>query len=96
MAEIDVNLAAQPVCRFLRTRGLLMEDPDLHRDADPAWIESTLTALPEPVASEVGTWVKVMGEQGRREGGPHGYDGIRRYLSTLQPTLTASGPRWPA
>ncbi|MER5217676.1 hypothetical protein ABT063_45995 [Streptomyces sp. NPDC002838] len=43
-----------------------------------------------------GTWGKVMREQGRREGGPHGYDGIRRYLSTLQPTLTASGPRRPA
>ncbi|MFB8776288.1 hypothetical protein [Streptomyces broussonetiae] len=66
-----------------------MEDPDLHRDADLAWIESTLTGLPEPVASEVATWVKVMREQGRREGEPRGYDGIRRYLTTLQPTLTA-------
>lgn len=89
LARIDANLAAKPVCQFLRDRGLLVEDPDLHRDADLVWIESTLTALPKPVASEVGTWVKVMREQGRREGEPRGYDGIRRYLTTLQPTLTA-------
>ncbi|MGW3954689.1 hypothetical protein ACWEKM_28000 [Streptomyces sp. NPDC004752] len=88
LAGIDTNLAAKPVCQFLHARGLLVEDPDLHRDADLAWIESTLAALPEPVASEVGTWVKVMREQGRREGEPRGYDGIRRYLTTLQPTLT--------
>ncbi|WP_225101642.1 hypothetical protein [Streptomyces sp. CoH27] len=88
LARIDVNLAAKPVCQFLRDRGLLVEDPELHRDADLVWIESTLTALPKPVASEVGTWVKVMREQVRREGEPRGYDGIRRYLTTLQPTLT--------
>lgn len=89
LARIDVNLAAKPVCQFLRARGLLVEDPDLHRDADLVWIEAALSALPEPVASEVGTWVKVMREQGRSEGEPRGYDGIRRYLIHLQPTLTA-------
>ncbi|MFF9090959.1 hypothetical protein ACF1BE_32205 [Streptomyces sp. NPDC014991] len=89
LAEIDVNLAAKPVCQFLRARGMLVEDPDLHRDADLMWIESTLAALPEPIRSEVETWVKVMREQGRCEGEPRGYDGIRRYLTTLQPTLTA-------
>ncbi|WP_426567312.1 hypothetical protein [Streptomyces canus] len=88
LARIDVNLAAKPVCQFLRIRGLLVEDPSLHRDADQVWIESALSALPEPVASEVGTWVKVMREQGPREGEPRGYDGIRRYLTNLQPALT--------
>ncbi|MGW3313624.1 hypothetical protein ACWDG9_44470 [Streptomyces sp. NPDC001073] len=53
-----MNPAAKPVCQFLRVRGLLLEDPDLHRDADLAWIEAALSALPEPVASEVGIWVK--------------------------------------
>ncbi|MFI6670974.1 hypothetical protein ACIBM1_39465 [Streptomyces sp. NPDC050481] len=89
LARIDVNLAAKPVCQFLRVRGLLVEDPELHRDADLAWIESTLTALPEPVASQVGIWVKAMREQGHREGEPRGCDGIRRYLTALHPTLTA-------
>ncbi|MER5928099.1 hypothetical protein [Streptomyces mirabilis] len=89
LARIDVNLAAKPVCQFLRIRGLLVEDPDLHRDADQVWIEAALATLPEPVASEVRTWVKVVREQGPREGEPRGYDGIRRYLSNLQPVLAA-------
>lgn len=89
LARIDVNLAAKPVCHFLRIRGLLVEDPDLHRDADHVWIVSALAALPEPVASEVRTWVKVMREQGPREGELRGYDGIRHYLSNIQPALTA-------
>ncbi|GAA1323803.1 hypothetical protein GCM10009647_058900 [Streptomyces sanglieri] len=89
LARIDVNLAAKPVCQFLRIRGLLVEDPALHRDSDQMWIEATLTSLPEPVAGEVRTWVKVMREQGPREGEPRAYNGIRHYLSRLQPTLTA-------
>ncbi|MEV5746482.1 hypothetical protein AB0L00_01575 [Actinoallomurus sp. NPDC052308] len=89
LAELDANLAAAPVCKFLRDRGLLVEDPDLHEDADLVWIETTLAALPELVASEVATWVAVLHGQGRRESEPRGYDGIRRYLSTLQPILTA-------
>ena len=88
LARIDVNLAAKPVCQFLRFRGLLVEDPELHRDRDQVWVESALAALPEPAASQVCTWVEVMREQGPREGEPRGYDGIRRYLSHLQPILT--------
>ncbi|MFG2497432.1 hypothetical protein ACGFSB_04335 [Streptomyces sp. NPDC048441] len=89
LTQLDEHLAAKPVCQFLRARGLLVEDPGLHRNADLAWIESALAALPEPFASEVATWVKVIREQGRREGEPRGYDGIRHYLWALQPTLTA-------
>ncbi|MFE2268542.1 hypothetical protein ACFXB4_04830 [Streptomyces lavendulae] len=88
LARIDVNLAAKPVCQFLAARGLLVEDPELHRDRDQMWIESVLAALPEPAAGQVRTWVKVMREQGPHEGEPRGYDGIRRYLSHLEPVLT--------
>ncbi|MEU9945018.1 hypothetical protein [Streptomyces lavendulae] len=88
LARNDVNLAAKPVCQFLRARGLLVDDPELHRDADEMWVEAVLTALPDPVATEVRTWVEVLREQGRREGEPRGYDGIRRYLARLQPVLT--------
>ncbi|MFF7358290.1 hypothetical protein ACFZA1_37535 [Streptomyces filipinensis] len=52
LARLDVNLAAKPVCQFLFARGMLVEDPALHRDTDRVWIESALAALPEPVASE--------------------------------------------
>ncbi|EPH46913.1 hypothetical protein ABT390_33775 [Streptomyces aurantiacus] len=89
LARIETNLAAKPVCQFLRACGLLVEDPELHRDADLAWIESALAALPEQVANEVGIWVKARREEGRREGEPRGYDGIRRYLMLLLPALTA-------
>jgi hypothetical protein len=87
LAQLDPNLAARPVCQFLRARGLLLEDPELHKDADLVWIESTLGALPEPVASEVRTWVAVSRGQGQRSGPVRGYKGIRRYLAVLQPTL---------
>lgn len=89
LAELDANLAAAPVCKFLRDHGLLVEDPDLHQDANQVWIETTLAALPDPLASEMATWVTVLRGQGRREAEPRGYDGIRRYLFTLQPALIA-------
>lgn len=62
---------------------------DLHQDADLAWIESALAAQAEPVAGEVAIWVKDGRQEGRREGDPRGYDGIRHYLMTLQLTPTA-------
>jgi hypothetical protein len=71
-----------------------VHDPDLHRDADLVWIEATLDALPQPVASEVRAWVDVLRSQGRREGEFRSWDGIRRYLAYVQPVLsdwTASG-----
>ncbi|MFF1626507.1 hypothetical protein [Streptomyces sp. NPDC058272] len=89
LAQLDPNLAAKPVCQFLRARGLLIEDPDLHRDADLAWIEAALDALPQPVASEVRAWAGVLRSQGRREGEFRSWDSIRRYLAHVQPVLTA-------
>ena len=88
LARLDPNLAAKPVCQFLRARGLLLDDPALHQDVDRLWIESALSALPEQVAGEVRTWVTVQRGLGRRDGGARGYDGIRRYLVVLQPILT--------
>ncbi|WP_405589818.1 hypothetical protein [Streptomyces sp. NBC_01190] len=89
LAQLDPNLAAKPVCQFLRRCGLLVDDPDLNRNADLAWIEATLATLPQPAASEVRTWVDVLRSQGRREGENRSWDGIRRYLTYLQPALTA-------
>nr|WP_138968746.1 hypothetical protein [Streptomyces sp. YIM 121038] len=88
LARIDVNLAAKPVCQFLRDRDLLVEDPALHRDPHQVWIEDTVAALPERMASEVATWVTLLRSQGPRENEPRSYEGIRRYLGALQPVLT--------
>ncbi|MFE7958752.1 hypothetical protein [Streptomyces sp. NPDC057413] len=89
LALLDANLAAKRVCQFLAARGLLVEDPELHRDADQVWVEATIAALPPTVADEVSLWVKVLRGQGRREHEARSYDGIRRYLTSLQPVLTA-------
>ncbi|MFI6518170.1 hypothetical protein ACIBF1_21615 [Spirillospora sp. NPDC050679] len=87
LAALDANLAAAPVCKFLRDQGLLVQDPDLHQDTDQVWIEAALAALPQPLAGEMTTWVAAL--RGRRRAAPRGYDGIRRYLALLQPALTA-------
>ncbi|MFD7881902.1 hypothetical protein ACFV3N_05640 [Streptomyces bauhiniae] len=89
LAQLDPNLAAKPVCQFLRARGMLVDDENLHRDADLAWIEAAIAALPQPAAREVQTWVDVLRSQGRREGEFRSWDGIRRYLAYAQPVLGA-------
>lgn len=89
LARIGPSLKAKTVCQFLRDRGLLLQDPDLHRDVDLTWIETTLAALPELLADEVGQWVKVIRSRSRHEGEVRGYDGIRPYLASFQPVLTA-------
>ncbi len=89
LARTGSDLTAKTVCQFLRDRDLLLQDPDLHRDVDLAWIEATVAALPEVLADEVGQWVKVQRSQGRHEGEVRGYDAIRPYLASLQPVLTA-------
>lgn len=89
LAQLDTHLAAKPVCQFLRARGLLVDDPEIHRDRDLAWIETALHALPQPVADEIRTWVDVLRAQGPGENEPRSWEGIRRYLTTLQPALTS-------
>lgn len=89
LARLDTHLAAKPVCQFLRARGLLVNDPGLHQDRDLAWIERVLATLPQPVAEEVDAWVQALRGQGPRENEPRSWEGIRRYLSTLWPVLTA-------
>ncbi|MEU9349396.1 hypothetical protein AB0D74_50225 [Streptomyces sp. NPDC048278] len=89
LARLDMHLAAKPVCQFLRARDLLVDDPALHRDPDLAWIEKVLATLPQPLAKEVDAWVQTLRRQGPRENELRSWEGIRRYLTTLRPTLTA-------
>lgn len=60
LARTGPDLKAKTVCQFLRDRGILLQDPDLHRDVDRTWIDTTVAALPEVLADEVGQWVKVL------------------------------------
>ncbi|GFH35273.1 hypothetical protein SCWH03_14880 [Streptomyces pacificus] len=88
LARTGPDLKAKTVCQFLRDRGILLQDPDLHRDVDLTWIDTALAALPENLADEVGQWVKVLRSRGRHEGEVRSYDAIRPYLASLQPVLT--------
>ena len=87
LARADVNLAAKRVCQFLKSRSMLVEDPDLHRDRDQEWINRTIAALPPTVSAELRAWVSVLRGEGRREHEAIGYWAIRRYLCALRPTL---------
>ncbi|WP_406303778.1 hypothetical protein OHA61_17275 [Streptomyces sp. NBC_00885] len=87
LSRQDVNLSAKRVCQFLKSRGMLVEDPDLHRDRDLEWIEQALAKLPEQIATEVRAWVTVLRGQGRREHEARGYGSIRRYFSGFQSVL---------
>jgi site-specific recombinase XerC len=87
LSRQDSNLSAKRVCHFLKLRGMLIEDPDLHRDRDLEWIEAALATLPEQIATEVRAWVTVLRGQGRREHEARGYDSIRRYFSGMQSVL---------
>lgn len=87
LAVQDANLSAKRVCQFLKARGMLVEDPERHRDVHHEWIEQALARLPEQIATEVRAWVTVLRGQGRREHEARNYHSIRRYLSTLMPVL---------
>ncbi|MFF4633185.1 hypothetical protein [Streptomyces griseorubiginosus] len=87
LSRQDVNLSAKRVCQFLKARGMLAEDPDLHRDRDLEWIEQALAKLPQQIATEVQAWVTVLRGQGRREHEARSYRSIRTYFSGLQSVL---------
>ncbi|WP_308191857.1 site-specific integrase [Kitasatospora humi] len=89
LAQLDGHLAAKPVCQFLRTRGLLIDDPALHRDRDLVWLERVLATLPPDVADEVRAWADVLRTQGPRQDEPRSWESIRSYLTHLRPVLTA-------
>jgi hypothetical protein len=87
LAKLDDYLPAKRVCQFLRSRGLLVPDPERRRDRNRDWIEQVLSELPRQFAHELRCWVTVLRGEGRREHPALGYDSIRRYLTALQPVL---------
>jgi hypothetical protein len=87
LAQLDGYLPAKRVCQFLRSRGLLVPDPERRRDRNRDWIEQVLSELPRQFAHELRCWVRVLRGEGRREHPALGYASIRRYLTALQPVL---------
>ncbi|MFF2624197.1 hypothetical protein ACFVUN_00305 [Kitasatospora griseola] len=89
LAQPDGHLATEPVCRILRARGRLVDDPDLHRDRDPVRIDRVLAELPPHLAEKVRAWAGVLRTQGPRHDEPRSWNGIRRYPTRLRPVPTA-------
>ncbi|OEJ28974.1 hypothetical protein AS594_35705 [Streptomyces agglomeratus] len=89
LASCSATLAAKPVCQFLRSHGLLIDDPDRRQDVNLAWIQAAISARPDPLASEVRAWVTLLRSRGRREGEVRDYRSVRRYLAHIEPVLTA-------
>ncbi|MFV5997456.1 hypothetical protein ACNPQM_34980 [Streptomyces sp. NPDC056231] len=88
LASCSATLAAKPVCQFLRSHGLLIDDPHRRQDVNLAWIQVAISVLPDPLASEIHAWVTLLRSQGRREGEVRDYRSIRRYLAHIEPVLT--------
>ncbi|MFG2676888.1 hypothetical protein [Streptomyces sp. NPDC048445] len=88
LASCSATLAAKPVCQFLRSHGLLIDDPDRRQDVNLARIQAAISVLPDPLASEIHAWVTLLRSQGRREGEARDYRSIRRYLAHIEPVLT--------
>ncbi|MFD7417601.1 hypothetical protein [Kitasatospora purpeofusca] len=89
LAHLSGHLMAKPVCQFLRGRGLLVDDPLLHRDRDQVWAERVLRALPPAVADELAAWAALLRSRGRRAGETRDWALVRYYLAVLRSTLTA-------
>jgi hypothetical protein len=68
LASCSATLAAKPICQFLRSHGLLINDLDRHQDVDRAWIQAAIGALPDPVASEIRAGVTLLRSRGPSRG----------------------------
>ncbi|MFF7794649.1 hypothetical protein [Streptomyces sp. NPDC007991] len=88
LARCSATLAAKPVCQFLRSHGLLIDNPDRRQDVNLVWIQAATSVLPDPLASEIRAWVTLLRNQGRHEGELRDYRSIRRYFAHIQPVLT--------
>lgn len=58
-------------------------------DPEDRAVATRILALPEPIASEVRRWVKVLRGQGRRAHRARNASVIRKYIDNAQPILTA-------
>jgi len=100
IAEADIRaLHARPsttirrVLAFLRDRGMVIPDPARPGTAVERTISRHIDALPEPIASEVRQWVKVVRGEGRRAHRELPFSSVRSYLNCFCPLLAEWGQR---
>lgn len=81
--------SARRMLQFLASRNLIIPDPARDLDIHEKAIEHRLQKLPPGIAEELHRWVLVLRGEGRREHRPMAFETIRKYLSYLNPVLTA-------
>lgn len=87
LAQTKEHLSARRAARFLHERGLLIVDPNLHRDSDQDRVERELAAFPETIGRELRAWVRAVRGEGRWERPGRSYHSIARYVGVLKPVL---------
>jgi hypothetical protein len=81
--------SARRMLQFLASRNLIIPDPARELDIHEQAIEHRLRGLCPGLAGEVRRWVLVLRGEGRRQHRPMAFETIRKYLSYLNPVLTA-------
>jgi hypothetical protein len=81
--------AVRRVLQFLDDRAMLIPDPARPGTAVERTIQHHIQSLPEPIASEVRQWVKVVRGDGRRAHQELPYSSVRGYLNCFYPVLSS-------
>ncbi|MGY4102973.1 site-specific integrase [Nocardia sp. R16R-3T] len=93
VAEHRHNFSIRRVLQFLDHHDMLIPDPAHHGDATQRAIEQRITTLPDPIATEIRCWIKVLRGQGRRPHPQLPFATIRSYLNCLRPVLAVWADR---
>ncbi|MER8225806.1 hypothetical protein ABTZ58_35750 [Streptomyces sp. NPDC094143] len=82
-----LKFSGRRVTQFLETRGLLIPDAEVRRDAHQKRLEAELAALPAAIAQELSVWIKAVRGEGTWEHTGRTYRSIARYWHVLDPIL---------
>jgi hypothetical protein len=80
------NATGNRVLTFLAAQGLLVASPVV--TADERWVTGHLTELPDGIAAELKTWVRILRGKGRRRRRTRSWRLLRNYLYSVWPLLT--------
>ncbi len=79
------------VIEFLTDQGLLRADPQAVLDG---WLARRLAPLPDPIRTQVQTWIEVLRGRGSRAGRPRKHTTIQGYLRALEAPLADWSARY--
>ena len=80
------NATGNRVLTFLAAHGMLVASPAV--TADELWVIDRLTWLPDGIAGELRTWLRIVRGKGRRRRRPRSWKVLRTYVYSVWPLLT--------